>query len=206
MSRKKKETAEMPEEINTGTPAEEPAEDAPALKVGIVIGVADVRVEADGMSPIFATLEEGTEVPVIQMIGDWYEVIVGEEIGYIYKDSLSVPADEVAEETAEEAEVPEEEIPEDAEAPEEEPAEEIIPEVEKKVTIFTSRRTVMTEGEPVYLTSKLEGFEGCEILYQWQCDCGEGFEDVEGANSDTYEFAASAETLSWGWQLIVYYR
>lgn len=153
----------------------------------VLPGAADVRVEADGLSPIFVTLEEGTEVKVIRQDGDWYEVIVGEEIGYIYKDALNLPEEEVEE-------------------PVEVEVEEILPEVEKKVTIFTSRRTVMTLGEPVYLTSKLEGFDGYEIKLQWMRDSGEGFEPIEGANSETYEFEASAESLSWDWQLMVYYR
>ena len=50
-------------------------------------------------------------------------------------------------------------------------------EIPKKVTIFSSRRTVMTRGETVELTSLLEGFEDCsEILYQWECDNGSGFD------------------------------
>ena len=64
----------------------------------------------------------------------------------------------------------------------------------------------MEEGETVNLTSKLEGFEGLELLYQWECDQGEGFQPVQGANADTYAFTASADSLGWGWQLMVYYR
>ena len=147
-----------------------------------VVGEVDVRIEPEGLSPIFITLEEGTEIKIIRQVGDWFEVIVGNEIGYIYKDALDTAAEE-------------------HEVQAEEETEEVVPEM--KVTIFTSRRTVMTLGEPVYLTSKLEGFDGYEIELQWQCDKGEGFEDVEGANADTYEFEASAETLSWGWKLLV---
>ncbi len=147
-----------------------------------VKGEVDVRIDDNGLSPIFVTLEEGAEIQIIRQNGDWYEVIIGDEIGYIYKDALDGSADEY--------EVDPEEVLE-AEAP------------EMKVTIFTSRRTVMTLGEPVYLTSKLEGFDGYEITLQWQCDKGEGFEDVEGANGETYEFEASAETLGWGWKLLV---
>ena len=64
----------------------------------------------------------------------------------------------------------------------------------------------MTQGEPVYLTSKLEGFEGYETRFQWECDQGSGFVPVEGATGDAYEIEASAETLSWDWRLMVYYR
>ena len=103
--------------------------------------------------------------------------------------------------------LPVEETVEQPETPAEGTEEEAVPEApEMKVTIFSSRRTVMTQGEPVYLTSKLEGFDGYEVFYQWECDRGEGFEPIEGANGDTYEFEASAETLSWGWHLTVLYR
>ena len=64
----------------------------------------------------------------------------------------------------------------------------------------------MEEGETVYLTSKLEGFEGLELKYVWKVNKGEGFEVVEDANEATYSFEASAETLSWGWKLTVLYR
>ena len=77
--------------------------------------------------------------------------------------------------------------------------------VPKRVTIATNRKSVMEEGATVTLTSKLEGFEGCEVHYQWQRDSGNGFEDMPGATSATYSFAATSETLSWGWRLIVYY-
>ena len=78
--------------------------------------------------------------------------------------------------------------------------------VPKKVTIASDRKPVMKEGAPVTLSSKLEGFEGCEVHYQWQCDKGNGFEDMPGATSATYSFAATAETLSWGWRLVIYYK
>jgi uncharacterized protein YgiM (DUF1202 family) len=74
----------------------------------------------------------------------------------------------------------------------------------KKVTIFTSRRSVMQLGEDIHLTSVLEGFEeGIEVKYQWQCDKGNGFEAIPGANGSTYTYQASVETLSWSWRLVV---
>ena len=57
------------------------------------------------------------------------------------------------------------------------------------------------------LTSMLEGFEDCdEIAYQWECNKGNGFEAVTGANSAYYAFIADPESLNWSWKLTVYYR
>ena len=65
----------------------------------------------------------------------------------------------------------------------------------------------MEEGEPIYLTSLLEGFEDCEeIQYVWKVNKGDGFEIVEGANEATYTFTASMESLGWDWHLTVLYR
>ena len=80
---------------------------------------------------------------------------------------------------------------------------------EKKVTIFIDREPIMYVGQTVHLTSKLEGFEDCtEIIYQWQVDKNDeyGWQEVKDGNKDHYEFAASAETLSWSWRLVVYYK
>ena len=190
------------------------------VKYVITAEEADIRVEADGMSPIMATVPEGTALKgFVTDDGDWMLVIVNGELGYVYKNDLASTEEETTEEVAEEIpeeaaeEIPEvaaEEIPEEAaeEIPEEAAeetaeAEEI---AEQKVTIFTSRRVYMTMGEPVYLTSELEGFEGLETVFQWECDKGEGFEPVEGADEDHYTFIADAESLSWGWKLLVYYR
>lgn len=153
----------------------------------VAVGETDVRLEGDGLSEIFATIPDGTALTVLGVEGDWVKVEIDGQIGYIYKDSvLGVEFEEPA-------------------APEVDPADpEAAPAM--KVTIFSSRRSVMSEGEPVYLTSKLEGFEGYEIRYQWECDKGAGFENVEGANDATYSFEATAETLTYDWRLTVLYR
>ena len=150
-----------------------------------VIESADVRLEADGLSAIFATLDKGTAVTAVGHEGSWTRVIIGDQIGFIYNKSLAkaMPEDENSPVVAEE------------------------PASEKTVTVFTSLRTVMEEGEPVYLTSKLEGFEDCaEIRYVWKVDKGNGFEVVEGANGDTLTYTASVESLNWSWHLTVMYR
>lgn len=162
----------------TVEPTVEPAEEILAL------GNADVRIEGDGMSEIFLTIPAGTPLKVLAVEGDWVKVEIDGQIGYIYKDSVQgIEFEEPAQPEGEEAQLP-----------------------TPKVTIFTSRRSGMSLGEPVYLTSKLENAEGYEIRYQWQCDKGSGWQDVAGANGDSYSFPASAETFGYSWKLLVYYR
>ena len=147
---------------------------------------ASVRVAANGLSEIFATLPKGAVLTVLAIEGDWVMVRLGDETGYIYKDEIA-GIDFAALQ------------PESAD-PAGDPA------ANMKVTIFSSRRTVMKAGETVVLTSKLEGFDGFEIKYQWECDKGEGFQPVADGNADAYAFEASQETLSWDWRLTVFYR
>ena len=151
------------------------------------LGDADVRLEANGLSEIFITLTEGTELVVLAVEGDWIKVDIDGQIGYIYKDSVQGLVTEQPE------------LPEDGE----EAAE---PEEEMKVTIFSSRRTVMAPGEIIYLTCKLEGLDDYKLSFQWQYDRGNGFEDIPGATEDTYAFEASMETLNYDWSLLVYYE
>ena len=75
----------------------------------------------------------------------------------------------------------------------------------RSVQVFTSRSQVVAKGETIMLTSLLQGFEGCGVQYQWECDKGEGFAAVEGANEETYSYQASAESLRWNWRLTVTY-
>lgn len=182
----------------TAAPAEKNATEGADESEVVVIaqvpvnGDADIRLAADGLSEIIATIPDGTVVAVTGVEGDWVAVRVDGVTGYIYIDSVLALKDV------------EGVLPEPTPTPETAP--DATPAPNFKVMIFSSRRSVMAPGETVYLTSKLEGFEGYEIKYQWQCDKGEGFVDVENANEDTYAFEASTETLSYDWRLAVYYR
>ena len=185
---------------------------APEAKESVLFSVTTaqetaVRIAADGMSEIFAALPAGTETDVYAVQGDWYKVKADGTFGYIYyadtvqETAEEQPAEEPEQEPAEEQEPSEEVIIE------EDPEPEFIPVTPKKVTIFTSRRTVMMPGEMIRLTSRLDGFDNAdEISFQWECDKGSGFEAVEGANADTYEYPCDIETLSWDWRLMVYYK
>ena len=76
---------------------------------------------------------------------------------------------------------------------------------ERTVTIRSSQGDVVTEGEIIYLTSKLKGFDGLDIAYQWQVDRGDGqgWVDVEGANRPKHMFVADRETIQYSWRLVV---
>ena len=76
---------------------------------------------------------------------------------------------------------------------------------ERRVRIFSSQGAVVTEGEIIYLSSTLEGFDGLEVTFQWQVDRGDGagWVDVEGANRSRHMFVASKETIGYSWRLIV---
>ena len=76
---------------------------------------------------------------------------------------------------------------------------------ERTVTIRSSQGDVVTEGEIIYLTSKLTGFDGLDIAYQWQVDRGDGagWVNVEGANRSKHMFVADRETIKYSWRLIV---
>ena len=185
-------TAE-PEVTEEPTDGLESDEDAFEPIEGLVVNNdADVRLEGDGLSEILVTIDAETPVTVIGIEGDWVKIMVDGIVGYVYIDDIESIRDV------------EGVLPEPTPAPSTAPDETPVPNF--KVTIFSSRRSVMAPGETVTLTCKLEGFEGYETLLQWECDKGNGFEEVEGANGDSYSFAASIETLAYDWRLTVYYR
>ena len=180
------EPAAEPTPAPTAKPTKKPAPTAEPTPVPVTaLGDADVRLEADGMSEIFVTIPDGAELNILAVEGDWVKVEVDGEIGYIYIDSVAGLV------------LPEPETTPDPEADEE---------PEFKVTIFSSRRTVMAPGETVTLSCKLEGFEGYTVSYQWQYDRGNGFEDVPEATGETYSFEATVEMLAYDWSLLVYYE
>ena len=112
---------------------------------------------------------------------------------------------EAATEATPEAEAPETEASQTEGAPEGEATEEPAEAVEKKVTIFSSRKETVTNGERIYLTSLLEGFDGLQVTYQWQADRGNGWENIEGADRDAYSFIATEETILYSWRLLVFF-
>jgi len=61
------------------------------------------------------------------------------------------------------------------------------------------------EGEIITLKSKLVGFDGVEVHYQWQVDRGdgEGWVDVEGATGPEHSFVARKDTILYSWRLTI---
>ena len=143
-------------------------------KIAVTAGV-NVRAAADGMSEIIYTFEEDSRVTVVSKEGDWL-LIEGDGVtGYIFAGDVKTDDEEKSSE-------------DDG----------------RKVTIFTSRRIVMPMGSDIELTSLLEGFEESDtITYQWECDKGQGFEPIGGANGDSYTYKASVESLTWDFRLNV---
>ena len=76
---------------------------------------------------------------------------------------------------------------------------------ERKVQIKSSRKDVVLEGEIITLYSRLIGFEGVEVHYQWQVDRGDGagWEDVEGATGPEHSFVARKDTILYSWRLTI---
>ena len=84
--------------------------------------------------------------------------------------------------------------------------EEPTPQVQvREVRIYSSQTEIVTEGEIIYLTSELKGFDGLEVTYQWEVDRGDGlgWVPVEGATRSKHMFVASRETIRYTWRLIV---
>jgi hypothetical protein len=78
-------------------------------------------------------------------------------------------------------------------------------EMVRMVKVHSSQKPKMREGDPIYLTSELIGFDGVEVFYQWQVDRGDGlgWVDVKGATGSTHTFIATRETIQYSWRLIV---
>ncbi len=158
------------------TIVEKPEEEKPLTAT--IAPATNIRVAADGMSVVMLIPDADMEVIVLGQEGDWVKVQLEDgTIGYIYINDIEFEGKEPKVYT------------------------------EKKVTIFTTLHPMMSVNEPITLTSLLEGFEDCvEISYQWKCDKGNGFEDVEGATGDSYTYEATADSLTWSWQLVVSYN
>ena len=169
--------------------------------------VAEEGTSAEG-TPEEGTPEEGTPEEGKADEDDWGEDAREEDsLDYVPEGETPAEGTEPEGETPGEGTEPEGETPaEGTEAQSEEGnlvGETVQP--ERSVQIRSSQGDVVTEGEIIYLTSKLKGFDGLDIAYQWQVDRGDGqgWVDVEGANRSKHMFVADRETIQYSWRLIV---
>ncbi len=174
------EVAEPEEDtVDAGEETEE-EENAELLPVIFTIRLekrVDVRQQPNGMSALIAHYSENGLLRVVEDMGDWYKVKLDRTIGETYYDYGYVYRWDV--ETA----------------PVETP---------KSVSIFTSARETMVLGETIHLSSVLTGFaDDANVLYQWQCDRGAGWEDVPGATGASYSFPCTVENMACSWRLVV---
>ena len=124
---------------------------------------------------------------------------------------FSIPKERVEEDLSQ-IEMPEPQKEEEPEEPEPEEVFEEEPEekntegkTQRKVLIKSSRGDTVIEGEIITLKSKLVGFDGVEVHYQWQVDRGdgEGWVDVEGATGPEHSFVARKDTILYSWRLTI---
>lgn len=216
-------TEEIPEEIievakkETEAPAEEIPEEIIEVTEEIEAPVVEITEE------IVEVTEEETEAPAEEIpeekIGEEITEAIDGIVEWIAEEETKVYSEETPEEIIDVADDKSQEF----EGTEEETGEFIQDENESKgeseektgeffeesiqisipptVEIWWDAREIMDPGEPVTLYSEVIGGEGYIITYQWQCDSGNGYEDIEGANESTYTFPASAELLSCRWRL-----
>lgn len=124
---------------------------------------------------------------------------------------FSIPKERVEEDLSQ-IEMPEPQKEDEPEEPEPEEVFEEEPEekttegkTQRKVLIKSSRGDTVIEGEIITLKSKLVGFDGVEVHYQWQVDRGdgEGWVDVEGATGPEHSFVARKDTILYSWRLTI---
>ena len=178
----------IPEETKDDEPTVEATEETPEDPSDENNGEPDelfpdnmiqIRTDADGMSEITAEVPIDSELQIFERDGDWFLVLCGDVAGYVHITQMPN-------------------------------AESLMDEEEKtvrKVNIFTSRKTMVTEGEAIHLTSMIQGFDDCIVIeYQWQYDRGNGWEDVPDATEPTYTYTADAVTLKYNWRLKVHWE
>lgn len=156
--------------------------------------------EEEVIEEIIDTEEEIIEPLIIEEEEEIIEEPIEKE-----EEKQIIEEEEIVEEDTEELEViEEEEIP--LAAPEEEEIEVERPPI--SVYIYSDKRSVMSEGEIVNIYSEIVNGEYYDIaIYEWYYTPDDiNWYVIPGANESVYSFAATAESLSYGYRLTVYYR
>ena len=193
---------EPAEEVPVEEPAEQPAEEAPEEPVS---EEPAEEAEAEEEEPFdvvaayehYMSLDEYGKIEYLNSLSDANR----EEL----KRYIEMKEAEAKAESTSAGEPENSSAEEPAEEPEEEKQEEkpVIDTSKMSLKIWDDRRPSMDVGETVTLYSELHGFEGINFSYRWQCNKGNGWEDVPGGNGATYSFNASVDSLSWSWRLLI---
>jgi len=199
------------------------AEEVPAVEVQIEETVVETPVEAETApaeeevqisedttaeeeSVVEATVAETNEieeVPVVEEICDEEPETVEAEIDDAEGEQSEVIAEEApVEEISENEDSAMDMTVEEDEASEEQTETEIDYSA-LKVIIKSDFENVIMPGDMIELEGILIGFEGLEYTVQWQYDCGNGWQDIDGANELIYRFEANEENLNYQWRLTV---
>ena len=92
-----------------------------------------------------------------------------------------------------------------AEAETGEPAEEEEPAYRVSIVCNVGRNAELKEGDPITLSAVLSGFEGKTVTYQWAIwnEATGAWENIAGAESADYTFAATEETIAYTYNVFV---
>jgi hypothetical protein len=165
------------------TDAQQPDDPAGAMIQTETEGAGvNVRAAADANAEIVGRLAHNAQVIVLGVEGNWTQVRAGDVTGYVYSKYLKADANDPAAQ---------------------EPAAAGDADVAREVRIRTSLGDVVEPGETITMTSDLIGFDGTQVLIQWQQDTGNGWKDISGAHGLTYSYKASEETLGSKWRVAV---
>lgn len=69
------------------------------------------------------------------------------------------------------------------------------------IRIYSTHESCMNEGDTVKVWAELIGFEGLIADFQWQYSVNGEWVDVPGANDLSHTFAATSESINYGWRL-----
>ena len=71
------------------------------------------------------------------------------------------------------------------------------------VEVTSNRSGIIMAGETISLQGIVDGFEGATLSFQWETNAGDGWETVQGATEQTYEFVADETNVNNVWRLMV---
>lgn len=145
--------------------------------------------------------------PVVEV----QEIVVSDEVAAPVVDEAAEEGEHAAEteEAAEPADGEDAEEVEDAEDAEEAEDEEEEEEEEETVLDVQIFMQILTGDEVYYgsiirLGSVVTGAqEGDVLVYQWQFNDGSGWQDIAGANGDSYTFTVDHVNATYTWRLVV---